>query len=236
MSKVKLGILTVLGLVALLSGQPVQAGVISYSSTAPSNVLLTGGSSNIALHQFDSSIGTLVSVEITGSVKIVGQATGFLFAPPFGFNTVSATELFDLTISNSTLGINQVLPASVNISAQLFGNGGLSFSGLNTQAMTTILDTNASHFATYTGPGTFSLNFATSNLHVVNFASPGPTSPITYGGILNGGTVTVTYTYADPIAAVPEPSSMLTALGLAFGSAGFGLLRTRKRKLLASAL
>ena len=236
MSKVKLGILTVLGLVALLSGQPVKAGVISYSSTAPSNVLLSGGSSNIAIHQFDSSLGTLVSVEITGSVKIVGHATGFLFSPPFGFNTVSATELFDLKISNPTLGINQLLPASVDISAQVFGSGGLTFTGLNTKAMTTVLDTNASHFATYTGSGTFLLNFATSNLHVVNFASPGPTSQIAYGGTLNGGTVTVTYTYADPIAAVPEPSSILTALGLAFGSAGFGFLRTRKRKLLVSAL
>ena len=209
--------------VALATGQSVQADIVSFNSTVPSILFGSPSSGNVLLHQFDPSLGTLTSVSISGSLSLAGSGTATSTLPAGNVVGANATESFTLTVSNAALGINQVSGASLTLSGFTLTPGPFFLSGTGTKVLTTITDNNAAHFSTYSGLGTIPLTLSTSNFTTSNVGSS--VNPASLNGSIGGGTISVAYTFTP--AAVPEPSSMAL---VALTAGAVGLRRWQKRK------
>ena len=230
----------ILGLVLAAMPAIAQAGQItethSYGSAAPGTPF--SFSESLTFKGFDSSLGTLDSVEIIlNSTAVLSPFATFSgplapTTPSISVSNVSGSGVFDAKTSfglgtQTTLSTGQF---SGTISPTNFG--GLFYYGQTTFASSSVSgstsNTITSGLASYIGSGvTFNVDL-TAKTSGAGSTSSGPLTQISYGAGGSGyGTVEIVYHYTAP-AAVPEPSTF-ALLGL--GGLGFAVRRFRRRQV-----
>jgi hypothetical protein len=187
---------SVLAAVAALWVQPAIAATIV--QTVSTNSLVFG-----SLALFDTSLGTLDSVDLTSTINFSAGPIGRANTDVFPEVTTPASGT-----GNLTLGYNNVALASVPLTGTIFYPQGSSFGSLN-----------LSGTASATLTGNILANFVGSGTTLVGvFGGVNPNRPFAYG------TGVFTYNYTP---AVPEPATWLSMI-LGFGLIG-GALRRRPK-------
>ena len=229
----------ILGLILAAMPTIAQAGQIkethSYGSAAPGTPF--SFSESLTFKGFDSSLGTLTSVELVlNSTAVLSPFATFAgpLAPTtssISVSNVSGSGVFDAQTSfgldtKTTISTGQY---SGTISPTNFGG---FYYGQTTFASSTVSGSNSSTItsglASYIGSGvTFNVDL-TGKTSGAGSTSSGPLNQISYGAGGSGyGTVEIVYHYTAP-AAVPEPSTF-ALLGL--GGLGFAVRRFRRRQV-----
>lgn len=212
------------------------AAVITQTETRPDHV--PPGSYALTFDQFDTSLGTLDSIQIILSLSIYDGNMAFdndSLDPVTGtgaFGVQGALTSTDVTLSNGTINpwgqVQAVVSHLFNLdgtdgdSTSQFDIGGDdydSFSGpssSNPQQVSASDFVASAHFAGYQGTGTFDVDFGTDQ--IVTLLSGG----VAYSGLPahSLGSVTVIYNYTP----VPEPATASLA-----GLGALLLLRRRRR-------
>jgi PEP-CTERM motif len=210
----KLSILT-LGLAALAFAQPASAGLVTDTQTlligseaSPLSTLSTPSTVTLNFNQFDTTLGTLMSVTISlsDSSTVVSQAQNgtssqgnFTNFENTGTLTVTGPDSTTTSTSLSTTpGSGMVSPGSTITVATAVSN----FLSSGPTAVTTLTAYEG------VGAGTFNVIAGASN----SFSGSGGGIVFSGGNTSVYGSVTITYTYSS---AVPEPASMaMVAIGL----------------------
>lgn len=211
---------------AVILGAPASAAVI----TSPDQVVVLPGPTAATFEpisfaapligtfdQFDASLGTLISVNVTLFGEVTGTLTGMSDSEGTTSSQYNAVLTLELT-SGPDLAV--VLPTIVN--SEDFGPGGGSFSTTvvsSDDVVETLTD--ASTLSAFTGTGTIDLLLQGTGTQL----GGGPGS-VTTGAENVGGRAlaTISYTY-DTATVVPLPASGVLLLA---GLGGIAALRKRR--------
>ncbi|MFQ3549970.1 MAG: choice-of-anchor E domain-containing protein [Armatimonadota bacterium] len=217
--------LLVFVLLALFSVSAVYAASVSYSDTI--SLSQTNWNSTVTIPKFDSSLGTLTSIEFS-LIGFVSGSTAFenLDASPATVTTNLSAMLKLTRPDSSTLVISLPVANTSDYASEYDGitdfNGtsGKTYSNLSASATESFISTLASDFALFTGTGNI----------ILPVTATGTSSGSGAGNLLLQFTtnasadVFVKYNYEPDV--IPEPASIVALLG---GIAGIGGVALKRR-------
>lgn len=194
--------------VLLLLAAGVQAGTVSYTYTATQPDTLTDWSHAFSLAQFNPSLGTLDSVQISVSYDLHTEAAIQNTSSKYSQVGIQIGSLFSLTLPNQSTTLSLALTADSG--QYLLAPGGAATYGAYDLSQTTSLTLTGAQLNEFIGDGSISITGHTDSWEAISMKG-GDTKvvPTTLAG------ATVTITYNDMPAPVPEPSvAALLLLGV----------------------
>ena len=203
-------------LFAVVFAGAARANVISYS--AVTGILPAGSFVNVALPEFDSSLGTLQAVDLTLTSTINGLVSIY--------NLTGASQSFTNALASMTVGVTGPAGTAASVTPMVivpFGTvnpGETDFGPLANTASSSVAASTLSSYETI-GGGT--LNFAVVSSAGGFFQGTSVPGVFFGGAVSTSGDVDITYTYS-PVN-LPDSLSIAGALTAALGL--LGLIRRR---------
>lgn len=194
--------------VLLLLAAGAQAGTVTYTYTATQPDTLTDWSHTFSLAQFNPSLGTLDSVQISVSYDLHTGATIQNNSSKYSQVGIQIGSLFSLTLPNQSTTMS--LPVTAASGQYLLAPGTSANYGSFDLSQTANLTLTGAQLEDFIGNGSILLTGHTESWEAISMKG-GDTAvvPTTLAG------ATVTITYNDMPAPVPEPSvAALLLLGL----------------------
>lgn len=209
-----------------------QAAVMTATYTDTFSNAVYDFTETVSLTQFDSSQGTLLSVELTWSFDVDSSA---------GVENVSANsgvaeleQAFDIELSNSTLGTLANEGGSFSASGAVSGfDGTLDFAGTSgyTEGVTTNyaasdVFTTQSILDYFTGSGSVDFDVSGDVTITTDFLGTGVGFLTQTWNTVSDGELSVVYTYETTTQPIPSPAAVWAGLMLA----GAAVMRRRNKK------
>lgn len=184
------------------------------------------------LTQFDGSLGTLQSVELTWTFDVDSTAGVENFSANPGF--VDLNQDFSLGVDNTTLGslVNETdgFTNSQGVTGFDGTNDAGGTSGFTASVSPTFsggdVYTSAPFLAAFTGPGTIDFDVTGIVSITSDFTGSGSGALLNTWNTFSDGELAVTYTYESATQPIPSPAAVWAGLMLA----GAAVMRRRNKK------
>lgn len=214
----KISMLTAMLGMALATADPAAAATFIQSGTITA---AAPGTSSVSVQQFNSSLGTLTSIDLLFASSF--SASGTLANTSNSNKTFEVTKSVSASLSGGGFNIVETLASgTTDVFVPKSGSTPVSFSGSNGGVTNTL----TSGFTPFLGTGTTALSFISNSLFTIS-----PNSGTLSLSPLIGGSYTLTYNYtAAPTPAVPEPATWAMML-IGFGMIGFAVRYRVREKL-----
>ena len=226
--------MTTLAVAGLMLGTVVsaQAAIMTATYTDSFGTTAYNFTDTLSVQQFDGSLGTLQSVELSYTFDVTSTAGVENFSANPGSATLEQT--FTITLSNGVLGTllsdgdtfsKTEAVGTFDGTPDFAGPSGFSDSVAPTFA-DTVSYTNALILAAFTGLGNFDFDIAGDVDIDSSFVGSGVGFLAQQWDTSGNGEISVTYTYDTPTAPIPSPAAVWAGLVLA----GSAVMRRRNKK------
>lgn len=220
-----------IGIASLISlssfGSAANAGTISFSDSIPMT-LTDWDNLSVDLQKFDSSHGTLNSVELTLKGNVEGDVFFESQSGSVGMITTSLGSIIELDGPNGhDLEVTSLIERVDSVASfdginDFDGGSGKTLLDLNSSKSVSLLFTDEIDLSLFTGSGFINLAALATGTSIFT----GPGNVIAESNNSAGADVTVTYNFTTSQTSVPESSSIL---GMSVAVAAIGSFVSKRR-------